>query len=207
VNNHDGQDSSEANSAADREADSSRTGRAVSSLIRKEFSERAGACVDGVLRGRVYAGDRAVSNRALGDALGVDESRVRTIRDGRAPWHLGDIFALADVPETRVIAREVLRTMLALVEERSPCVRLEPEIRTLALLERAGELCAVVRKARANDGVIDEEEAQHISHVTLHVLTEANHLVRESLPAPAPLAKANARESLPRPRQAAGGAR
>jgi hypothetical protein len=98
--------------------------------------------------------------------------------------------------------------MLALVDEQSPCVRLEPELRTLALLERAGELCAVVRKARANDGVIDAEESLHISHVTLHVLREATHLVRESLPPPAPLAKTSPREPAVRPRQvAAGGAR
>lgn len=167
-----------------REPESARTGRTFSP-VREEFAGRADASIDGCLRGLVAAGDARASNRAIGESLAIDESRVRALRKGAGHWMVGDLLALGDSPETRRAALQILDTLRSLIVEGAPCVHLSPEVRMLGVVTRTGELAAVVREAGA-DGEYDARERARMTAVALTAASELHEFARASmLPPPA----------------------
>lgn len=179
--NHDGDDVTDSLSAGVRGDQPART--ALLSPVRAEFAARADAVVDGVLRGLVASDDRRASNRAVGDSLGVDEKRVRNLRDGAGHWMLGDVLGMGDSPETRKAALQVLETMKALILEGAPCVSISPEMRMLGIMSRTGDLAAALREAMS-DGEINGDEPGRLSSIALNAVADLSSFATSMLPPP-----------------------
>ena len=165
-----------------RTPEEGRTAR-VFSLVRAEFAARGDAAIDGVLCGLVASGDARASNRAIGDAMAVDESRVRVLRKGAAHWMVGDLLALGDSPETRTAALRIIDTLRALIVEGAPCVRLSPEMRMLGIMSRTGDLASALREA-LHDGHLDDDENQRLSSISLTLVADAQSFATSLLPPP-----------------------
>ncbi len=100
------------------------------------------------------------SARAVARAFGCVESVVRALRNGEGPVHLGDLYLMAERPETRAVALDLLDRVRRDLEPAATTLSLER--RALLVTREIGDVARALSEALA-DGCVDDAERRTIT--------------------------------------------